>query len=143
MNRTIYLRTVCILGALIDAFFGIALLVPQLWATALGLNDFQPDIQHRLDMAIGAMLMFGWTILLLWVQRNPLERRFVFSLTAGVIGGLGLIAIIRFNSGSAPTSGMLHIFILLPVLFGLFSGSHLLASKSRLNNPEHETGIGR
>ena len=82
MHTTIrMLRVSCWAGAVADGFFGVALLSPKLWGSAMGIADFAPDLQHRLDMAVGASLMLSWSVLLLWADRKPLERKGVLLLT--------------------------------------------------------------
>ena len=47
-----------------------------------GNPHFTPDSQTRLIMGIGGSLLTGWTFLLLWAVREPIERRAVILLTA-------------------------------------------------------------
>src|SRR5512134_3560910 len=68
-------------GVVADAFFTLALLSPTLWGLALGLPRFNPDLQHRIDMDVGASLMLSWTVLLIWADRKPLERKGVLLMT--------------------------------------------------------------
>jgi hypothetical protein len=88
---------------------------------ALGIDRFAPDLQHRMDMGVGASLMLAWTVLLLWADRKPMERKGVLLLTVfpalaclaltgiiGVIGGiwfLSAIAVLVFQVTRTDISG--------------------------------------
>ncbi len=43
-------------------------------------------------------MMLGWSVLLLWAYRRPLERRFVAALTVLVIPGLILTEVVAVHS---------------------------------------------
>jgi hypothetical protein len=73
-------------------------------------------------MGMGAFLMLGWTILLLWAYRQPLERRYIALFTAVVITGFVLMEIVLANQGYLPISrkywGSLVMQLILVLLFG-------------------------
>jgi len=70
------------LGIGADALWAVALFSPQVFAILTGNPDFDPDLQTRLIMGMGGSLMTGWTLLLIWAVRKPIERRVVILLTA-------------------------------------------------------------
>jgi len=45
--------------------------------------------------------MAGWTILLIWAVRKPIERRFIILLTAFLVAGLFIVALIGFLEGNS------------------------------------------
>lgn len=52
-------------------------------------------------MGIGASLMAGWTLLLVWTACDPIERRAVLLFTAfPVLAGLSTITLIGFLNGN-------------------------------------------
>ena len=75
------LRTAYWVGAIVDAAAGVQMLSPRLFATMMGLGDFRPGPDFSYATGMGAALMFGWTALLLWADRAPIERRSVLLLT--------------------------------------------------------------
>lgn len=77
--RTI--QSICWIGAAVDAFWGIALLYPRLYSYLTGSSMSGADLNIRLLMATGASLMIGWSLILLWVSRNPVERRTILLIT--------------------------------------------------------------
>ena len=116
------------LGIAADALWAVALFVPQVFGALTGNPDFNPDRDSRLTMAIGGVLMAGWTILLLWAVRDPIQRRFVILLTAfPVVFGFFTIALIQVLEGNA-----FQIWILFKtmVLFVSMIASYFLAGIS-------------
>jgi hypothetical protein len=78
-------------GALVDALAAIGMAVPRLYGPTLrfdrGFRRESPEFAYA--MRVGAPLMAGWTLLLLWADRRPIERRGVLPITvAPVIAGL-------------------------------------------------------
>jgi hypothetical protein len=89
------------LGIGADGLWSVALFYPPLFGLLTGNPDFDPDMQVRLIMGIGGSLMTGWTLLLLWAVRRPIERRFVILLTAyPVVFGMFIVSMIGIMDGS-------------------------------------------
>ncbi len=132
MNRSAFHRFAMIfpywLGMAADALWAVALFVPQVFGALTGNPDFDPDLDFRLTMAIGGILMSGWTILLFWAVRDPIERRFVILLTAfPVVFGLSTIALIQVLQGN---TFQIWILIKTAVLFVSMIASYFLAAIS-------------
>jgi len=49
------------------------------------LTHYLPEVPYRYAMGLAGSLMLGWTILLLWADRRPAERRGVLMITNFVI----------------------------------------------------------
>ncbi|MCP4404599.1 MAG: hypothetical protein GY801_45765 [bacterium] len=115
------------LGIGADALWAVGLLSPQLFGMLTGNPDFIPDIETRLIMGIGASLMTGWTFLLVWAVRKPIERRGVILLTAfPVVFGLFVVAFIGFLGGKTSN---LWILIKNTILIVSMVTSYVLAGK--------------
>ena len=115
------------LGIIADALWALALLCPPLYGILIGNSNFNPDLQYKLTMSVGGILMVGWTLLLLWGVQNPIERRFIILLTAfPVVFGLFFVSLIAYISGN-PAS--LWIVIKTAFLFVTMVISYTLASK--------------
>ena len=124
-----FIKFVYRLGAVIDLYFVVALAVPSLWAFTFNIDSFQPDISERLAIMTGASLMLGWTILLLWADRKPVERKFILLLTffPVVICFLALIVFdLYFTSTLFWNLGL--IFIKLLILSVLLLTAYVFAS---------------
>lgn len=96
------LRAICWIGVAADALWSVALACPSLYGTLTGQPHLQIDLPLRLAMGIGASLMTGWTLLLAWTAKSPVERKAVFLLTAfPVIFGLIIVATTGLINGNA------------------------------------------
>ena len=80
MERQVrWLKASYIVGAVADGLIGILMLLPGRMGEA----------EFRYPMGLGSSLMFGWTALLLWAYRRPMERKRVLLITIfPVISGL-------------------------------------------------------
>ncbi|MCD4696787.1 MAG: hypothetical protein K8S16_11165 [Bacteroidales bacterium] len=110
-----------------DSLWAIGLLFPQVFCILTGNPDFNPDLQTRLIMGIGGSLMTGWTFLLLWAVRKPVERRVVILLTAfPVVFGLFIVALVGFWEGS---NSNIWILVKSILLMTSMITSYILAGK--------------
>ena len=115
-----WLKVSFLLGAIIDALVLIPMAVPAAARIFWGFNGFSGI--YYFAMGMGACLMLGWTILLLWAYRQPLERRYISLFTAVVVAGFVLMEIFLTNQGYLPISnkfwGSLVMQLILVLLFG-------------------------
>ena len=87
-------------GAILDALAALSMLSPEVFAATNGLQNFHPGIEYRYAMGMGASLMLGWTALLLWADRKPLERKGVLLITLlPVVLGLALNEFVAVRGG--------------------------------------------
>jgi len=112
-GRVRWLRISYRTGAVIDALAAIQMLVPSVFAATNRLSGFRPPWEYKYAMGMGASLMLGWTALLLWADRRPVERRGVLILTVFPVV-VGLVA----NELWALSSGFISLGALVPVLVG-------------------------
>lgn len=115
------------LGIGADALWAVGLLFPRVFGILVGNPDFNPDLQTRLIMGIGGTVMTGWTFLLLWAVKQPIERRFIILLTAfPVVFGMFIVALIGFLEGNTSN---IWILIKTSILFISMVTSYILAGK--------------
>jgi hypothetical protein len=127
MNKITLIKLPYYLGIAVDALWAVALFVPALFGVLLGNPDFHPEIEVRTIMAIGGTLMTGWTFLLVWAVKEPVERRVVCLLTAfPVIFGMFIVALMGFLNGNTTN---LWIMFKTIILILLFINSYVLAGK--------------
>ena len=78
-------------------------------------------------MGMAGSLMIGWTLLLLWAVRKPIERRVVILLTAfPVVLGMFIISLIEVLHGNA---FLIWASIKSTVLIVSMTTSYVLADK--------------
>jgi hypothetical protein len=113
-------------GAFVDALAAIGMAYPRLYGPTLRFDRrFRrtgPEFSYA--MRTGAPLMAGWTVLLIWADPRPLERRGVLPITV-----LPVIAGLMANDAHAVRVGRLSGRSVAPVralqlaLVGLFGYS--------------------
>ncbi len=107
-----WLRRSYRVGALVDAVAAVGMAAPALYGPTLRFTDgFDRNrAEFRYALRVGAPLMAGWTVLLLWADRRPLERRGVLPITVAPVV-IGLMA----NDANAVRAGQLSGSSLAPV----------------------------
>ncbi len=114
-GRIFFIKVTYWLGIVADALWSVALLFPAGFAILTGKSDFDPDIQVRLIMGMGGSLMIGWTILLIWAVRRPIERRFVILLTYPVVLGMFIVSLVGYLEGCTSSPWILIKTIILMI----------------------------
>ena len=137
MKRAVsWLRLSYRLGALVDLAAGLMMLFPALFAFMNRPAAFQPGLDYRYAMGMGAPLMFGWAALLLWADRSPLERRDVLPLTLLVIVGEVATQAWGIAAGFIPLPALLPSFGMQALLCACFIFSYF-------NSSRYVAGLGR
>ncbi|MBD3190981.1 MAG: hypothetical protein GF308_10075 [Candidatus Heimdallarchaeota archaeon] len=104
--ETIVIRITCWVGAILDFAIAVMFTIYALSPVDTFLNQLfgYPSITP-INYAIIAMLngvMYAWAVLLLWVERKPLERRIVLAITAFPgAGGILIFNVIGLILGNA------------------------------------------
>jgi hypothetical protein len=97
-SRIRWLKASFLAGAVADALTGVLILIPS----RMGETEF------RYPMGLAAALMFGWTFLLLWGWRKPVERMGILPLTiCPVIVGLLASGFRAYSRGIFPFAKIL------------------------------------
>ena len=121
------LRIICWIGVAADALWSVALVYPSLYGILTSQPQLQTDLPLRLTMGIGASLMMGWTLLLSWTAKNPVERKAVFLLTAfPVLFGLIIVTTTGLINGNAANIWILVKCTILTV--AMLTGYHIAKS---------------
>jgi len=123
------LRIAFLAGAITDAGALLPMLFPPLAGLLWGFHDVSGS--YRFAIRYAASLMLGWTALLIWAYKRPLERRFVAALTVLVIYGLVLTEILAVLSGALEAWRMVPTWCLQAVLLALFASAYHYRSLHR------------
>ena len=108
-----------LVGAVLDAAAAVILLSPRVASLALGIDV---PVTRQLDYAMqtGGALMIGWTVLLVWTARRPVERRAVMLFTIfPVVTGLAIAEVLAVRAGLLPigrAAPLLGVQVLLSAL---------------------------
>jgi hypothetical protein len=129
-NAVRWLRLSYWAGAILDALATLSMLSPDLFAATNRLPDFHPGADYRYAMGMGASLMLGWTALLLWADRKPLERKDVVAITlVPVVLGLVVNEIFAVREGFLSAEAMAPVWVAQTFISVLFAFSYFNARK--------------
>ena len=135
-NKIILLRVCYWIGAVADAVSAIIMLLPTAGGSMYGIADFNPGYEYRYAMGLGASLMIGWTFLLIWADRKPVERRGVLLLTVfPVLFGLIISGIYAVATGLISVDKMVPTWIFQGLITGLFLFSYVHTRGLKPNKP--------
>ena len=126
MNKNIilWLRISYWAGAVLDLLAGLTMLFPALFAINNGLSSFYPTPAYRYAMGMGAPLMLAWTVVLLWADRKPLERKGFLPITLLVVFGEVINEIVAARTGYITPAALIPTWIVQALLTALYLFSY-------------------
>jgi predicted CoA-binding protein len=107
-----------------DAVAAVLMLVPAASLALYGVEGYEPTVAFTYAMRFGGSLMVGWTLLLLWADRKPLQRRGVLPITVLVIVGLAWAGAYAVSEGLIAGARMAPTWVFQALLAILFIGSY-------------------
>lgn len=116
-SRAAWLRFVFAAGAVIDGLAVVSLLSKKVSNILWGL----PEIGDGFMRGYAATLMVGWTIVLAWAHRKPIERAAVAAFTAILIPGLVLTELVGALGGTLAWARVAPTLVLQAVLIASFA----------------------
>jgi hypothetical protein len=119
MREARVLRAVFLAGAVTDAVALLPMLLPSFATLLWGLRDVSDS--YQLAMRCAASLMLGWTLLLVWASRRPLERYVVAPFTVLVVGGIVMSEIAGAVAGVVVAWRVVPTWCLQAILLVLFA----------------------
>ena len=121
-RRVLLLRTCYWFGAAFDAVTVFPMLLPSVAARVFGIDNFHPGVEYRYAMFLAASLMLGWTALLVWAAKKPVERTAVLALTVcPVVLGLAAAGVFAVWEGLIPAGRMLPTWTVQAALVAVFT----------------------
>jgi hypothetical protein len=117
--RLILLRIAYWIAALGDAYFSVRMLM----------LPYSPGVIFRSEMESVASLMIGWTALLIWADRKPVQRRFVLLLTIMIMALGRIIDAAAIFTGKVSLDGVLSKGLLMVLGLSFFILVYLLSAK--------------
>jgi hypothetical protein len=129
-NKIIFLRISYWFGAVLDGIMVIPMLFPRVGGKMFGINNFNPGNDYKYAMMIGASLMLGWTVLLIWADRKPVERKGIILITIiPVVIGMVLAGVFAVTVDLIHWQNMLPTWIIQLLLLIVFFYSYIINSK--------------
>lgn len=125
---TLLLRISFLVGALTDGLAVIPMVFPAIGSTLFGSNSSRFSAEYRFAMSIGASLMAGWTLLLLWGSMGPIGRRDILVLTLiPVVIGIVFATVTAVRKHVVSLNRMIPLWIHLSLISILFMVSYALS----------------
>lgn len=116
-------------GVVVDAVAALVMAAEAVSGVQSPLTHYMPEPPYQYAMGLGASLMLGWTILLLWADRQPVERKGVLPITCLVIIGLAASDLFAMSHGLLVLPSLVAILALQVALVVLFTFSYVAAGK--------------
>ncbi|MBI9050998.1 MAG: hypothetical protein JEZ00_16370 [Anaerolineaceae bacterium] len=110
-NKPILLHISYIWGAVADGAMAIMMLFPEHYLRLTNSN-MQSSQDFAYGLVNGAPLMIGWTVLLLWANRKPQERKHILAITLLVIFGYIAVEIHALQVGISSIQSTLPLFFM-------------------------------
>ena len=128
-----WLRISYWVGAIADGIVAAVMFAQATFALPSPLTQHLPEMPYRYGMGLAGSLMLGWTILLLWADRKPVERRGVILITVVVIIGLMGSSAVALWVGFLPAGSVVPMLVFQAGLIALFIYSYV-ASRQELGS---------
>ena len=118
------------IGILADALATWLLFSPTLAGVVLQPQSFELSASYLYVSRIAGALMFGWTVLLFWAQRKPVERADILLITLfPVVTLLAVAAGLAAGSNEMPAARLVPMFVLYFFVYCTFIPSFLWAKR--------------
>lgn len=125
-NKILWLRITFWWGIIADACEVIRMTFPRLFLATTG-SALTPDTGLRFGLLYGAPVMLGWTLLLFWADRKPLERKGVLLCLIPVVIAYMVVGIVGIRIGAVALAATAPTFVLQVTLIALCLFSYMHA----------------
>lgn len=106
------LRIAFVAGAVTDGLAVIPMLSRRIGIALVGGDSSRDKMEYRFAWGVGAALMAGWTLLLLWGALSPITRRDILLLTVfPAMAGIVLVTVIAARRGLVSVARMVPLWI--------------------------------
>ena len=126
------------IGGILDGIYAINMALVWLIDSYTGFDPikmmrFTEGLQSRYAWGFACVMVTGWTILMFWADRKPLERRDVILITAfPIVSGLLLDSMFAVITNLETWRGMIPIQIAYVFLLALFSIGYYLTNPEKM-----------
>jgi hypothetical protein len=138
-SSTIWLRVSYWVGAVADGIVAAVMFAQAILALPSPLTRYVPETPSRYAMGLAGSLMLGWTILLLWADRRPVERRGVLIITIVVILGLMGSSVFSLSDGFMPGRSVVPVLVFQVALIAMFAFSYVASRRAHESRPSRLT----
>jgi len=115
-KRILLLRIGYWIGIVLDALAFVQMAFPEIGKAMLKVN-METGPEYVFAINLGAGLMLAWTLLLVWADRKPVERRMIIPLTMIIIAWNTFTMRYGVRTGLVPAETMMPQMIVAGALF--------------------------
>lgn len=91
-KKLVFIRLTYWYGAILDFLVFLDMMISIIFEFSFTMQNVSTDVSYKYQTGTGAFLMLGWTFLLIWADRKPIERKDILLITAiPVIVGIMII----------------------------------------------------
>jgi hypothetical protein len=121
-----FVRATYWIGAIVDALAAVQLLLP-VGSTLLGFPGLRAAGAAGQPAIVAAVLMLGWSVVLVWAHLRTRERRTILAITLGVVVAMAASNIALGAAGTTAWSTLAPTLVIQAVLATLFATSFAIA----------------
>lgn len=115
-KKILLLRIGYWIGIVLDALAFVQMAFPEIGKAMLKVN-METGPEYVFAINLGAGLMLAWTLLLVWADRKPVERRMIIPLTMIIIAWNTFTMRYGVRTGLVPAETMMPQMIVAGALF--------------------------
>lgn len=115
-KKILLLRIGYWIGVVLDALAFVQMAFPEIGKAMLKVN-METGPEYVFAINLGAGLMLAWTLLLVWADRKPVERRMIIPLTMIIIAWNTFTMRYGVRTGLVPAETMMPQMIVAGALF--------------------------
>lgn len=115
-KKILLLRIGYWIGIVLDALAFVQMAFPEIGKAMLKVN-METGPEYVFAINLGAGLMLAWTLLLVWADRKPVERRMIIPLTMIIIAWNTFTMRYGVRAGLIPAETMMPQMIVAGALF--------------------------
>ncbi len=120
------------MGIIADGLATVLLFSPAIANAAFQPRTFEISANYLYVSRIAGALMLGWTVLLFWAQRKPVERADILLITLfPVVALLAVAAGLVVQANEIALARLLPMFVFYLVVYCTFIPSFLWAKRQR------------
>jgi preprotein translocase subunit SecF len=128
----IFIRFAYWIGAIMNLLVAISMTLYVFFELNIGMDFPDANLENRYMLVAGMALMWGWTALLIWGDRKPVERKMLLLLTAMpvvILYFVGDLVLFLQGAGDPNIASFVIIQSIRIVLLSIFISSYFIAWK--------------
>ena len=134
INKILVIQVTMWLGVILDGLETVAMVIPGLFASTNGITVADAN-SFQFGLWLGAPVMLGWTLILIWGVRRPVERSGILVCLLPVLLGYLVVEAVGLQKGIAPLQNVLPTVVIQLIMISLTIISYLVARALRRQTP--------